>query len=129
MYVRTYVLRSKFGFHWENTNGRALHWVRWTDTRGRGSALARLVLHRGAVRVDAALVTDSFACSAPLRCMVVMQLLMFNSLKMKMSVIIGVLQMGFGVVLRAMNAVYFKESLDFFFEFLPMIVFLCSLFM
>lgn len=56
------------------------------------------------------------------------QLLFFNSLKMKMSVILGVIQMTFGVCLKAMNALYFKESLDFFFEFLPMIVFVVTLF-
>lgn len=49
-------------------------------------------------------------------------------MKMKTSVILGVTQMTFGVCLKAMNAVYFKESLDFFFEFIPMIIFVLSLF-
>ncbi|CAM9714605.1 unnamed protein product [Sphacelaria rigidula] len=56
------------------------------------------------------------------------ELLFFNSMKMKMSVILGVIQMTFGVCLKAMNAVYFKESLDFFFEFIPMIIFVLTLF-
>ncbi|CAM9796435.1 unnamed protein product [Laminaria digitata] len=56
------------------------------------------------------------------------ELLFFNSMKMKTSVILGVTQMTFGVVLKAMNALYFKESLDFFFEFIPMIIFVISLF-
>ena len=56
------------------------------------------------------------------------ELLFFNSMKMKTSVILGVTQMTFGVCLKAMNALYFKESLDFFYEFIPMIVFVLSLF-
>lgn len=56
------------------------------------------------------------------------ELLFFNSMKMKTSVILGVTQMTFGVCLKAMNALYFKESLDFFYEFVPMIVFVLSLF-
>lgn len=32
----------------------------------------------------------------------------FNSLKMKMAVIIGVIQMTFGIFLKAANALYFK---------------------
>ncbi|CAM9970607.1 unnamed protein product, partial [Hapterophycus canaliculatus] len=56
------------------------------------------------------------------------ELLFFNSMKMKTSVVLGVTQMTFGVCLKAMNAVYFKESLDFFYEFIPMIVFVLSLF-
>merc|ERR1711871_591664 len=51
------------------------------------------------------------------------ELLFFNSLKMKMSVILGITQMIWGIMLRGINSIYFKEKLDFFFEFLPMIVF------
>jgi len=43
----------------------------------------------------------------------------FNSLKMKMAVIIGVIQMSFGIILKAVNAVHFKQPLDFIFEFIP----------
>jgi V-type H+-transporting ATPase subunit a len=56
------------------------------------------------------------------------ELLFFNSMKMKMSVILGIFQMIFGVCLRGMNAVYFNSRLDFFTEFMPMIIFALSLF-
>lgn len=42
-----------------------------------------------------------------------------NSLKMKMAVIIGVCQMTFGIFLKAVNAVHFRQPLDFIFEFIP----------
>jgi V-type H+-transporting ATPase subunit a len=42
-----------------------------------------------------------------------------NSLKMKLSVILGVLQMSLGIVMKAFNAAYFKNKIDFFFEFVP----------
>jgi V-type H+-transporting ATPase subunit a len=38
---------------------------------------------------------------------------------MKLSVILGVLQMGMGVSMKAFNASYFGNKLDFWFEFLP----------
>jgi V-type H+-transporting ATPase subunit a len=47
---------------------------------------------------------------------------------MKMSVILGVLQMTGGIILRGMNAVYFKSSIDFFFEFIPQLIFMLALF-
>ena len=56
------------------------------------------------------------------------ELLFFNSFKMKTSVIIGIIQMLFGTCLKGMNAIYFAEKLDFFFEVLPMLAFSCSLF-
>jgi len=52
----------------------------------------------------------------------------FNSFKMKLSVILGITQMSFGICLKGMNAVYFKKTLDFYYEFLPMVVFASSLF-
>lgn len=52
------------------------------------------------------------------------ELTFFNSFKMKAAVIIGVLQMGFGVILKGCNAIHFRNWLDFYFEFLPQIVFL-----
>ncbi len=59
-------------------------------------------------------------------------LMYFNSLKMKMSVIFGVVQMTLGLVHRAQNAVFFERrlahNLDLWFEALPMIVFMSSLF-
>jgi V-type H+-transporting ATPase subunit a len=38
-----------------------------------------------------------------------------NSLKMKISVIIGVTHMTLGVFIKATNALYFKKYMDFFF--------------
>lgn len=56
------------------------------------------------------------------------ELLFFNSFKMKLSVIFGIFQMFLGTCLKGLNAIYFNEKLDFFFEFLPMVVFAVSLF-
>jgi V-type H+-transporting ATPase subunit a len=56
------------------------------------------------------------------------ELLFFNSFKMKLSVIFGIFQMFLGTCLKGLNAIYFNEKLDFFFEFIPMVVFACSLF-
>eukprot|EP01042_Synura_sphagnicola_P004490 gene4490-5693_t len=51
------------------------------------------------------------------------ELLFFNSMKMKMSVILGIIQMTFGVCLKGINAYYFKSNLDLFCEFVPMLIF------
>ena len=51
-----------------------------------------------------------------------------NSLKMKMSVILGVSHMAAGVTLRIANAFHFRSAVDFWFESLPMLVFLLALF-
>jgi V-type H+-transporting ATPase subunit a len=51
------------------------------------------------------------------------ELLFFNSMKMKMSVVLGIIQMSFGICLKGLNALYFHSYLDFFCEFLPMILF------
>lgn len=56
------------------------------------------------------------------------ELAYLNSLKMKLSVILGVLQMGLGVCMKALNASYFKNKLDFFYEFIPQIILLFVLF-
>lgn len=42
-----------------------------------------------------------------------------NSLKMKLAVILGVMQMTFGVVLKACNAIHHRDKLEFFHEFVP----------
>ena len=42
-----------------------------------------------------------------------------NSLKMKLSVIFGVAQMGLGVIMKGLNALYFDSKLDFVCEFIP----------
>lgn len=56
------------------------------------------------------------------------ELAFFNSFKMKVSVIFGVTQMMVGIVLKGMNAIYFKKPLDFIFEFIPQIIFMGLLF-
>jgi len=55
-------------------------------------------------------------------------LLFFNSLKMKLSVILGVTQMTFGLFLKTSNALYFKNKLDLIFECIPQLVFMLALF-
>jgi V-type H+-transporting ATPase subunit a len=47
---------------------------------------------------------------------------------MKISVILGVLQMSLGVCMKGFNALYFKSYVDFFFEFIPQIALLLALF-
>ena len=56
------------------------------------------------------------------------ELSFLNSFKMKMSVIIGVLQMILGLFLKGFNGIYFGDYVDFLFEFLPQLIFMCLLF-
>ena len=56
------------------------------------------------------------------------ELLFYNSLKMKMSVTLGVTQMLLGLLLKGWNALHFEQRLDFLWEFVPQLVFACSLF-
>jgi V-type H+-transporting ATPase subunit a len=56
------------------------------------------------------------------------ELTFMNSLKMKLSVVLGVIHMSGGIIIKGMNAVYFKSSMDFFFEFIPQIIFMTLLF-
>ena len=56
------------------------------------------------------------------------ELTFFNSLKMKLAVILGVLQMSLGVCLKGLNSIYFRRWLDFIHEFIPQIVLLWVLF-
>ena len=56
------------------------------------------------------------------------ELTFLNSFKMKMSVIIGVLQMILGLFLKGINGIYFGDYIDFFFEFIPQLIFMCLLF-
>lgn len=51
------------------------------------------------------------------------ELLFYNSFKMKFAIIIGVIQMTIGIVLNGMNTLYFKNYVNFFHQFLPMIIF------
>jgi len=56
------------------------------------------------------------------------ELLYYNSVKMKMSIIIGIVQMSLGIFLHLLNALHFKLTMDIFGEFLPRIIFLWSIF-
>ncbi len=51
-----------------------------------------------------------------------------NSFKMKVAVILGVLQMSLGVFMKAVNTLHFRNYLEFFAEFIPQIIFLWCLF-
>ena len=51
-----------------------------------------------------------------------------NSLKMKLSIVFGVVQMEVGIVLSLFNHLHFKRKLDVFFEFIPQIIFMTSTF-
>ncbi|KAB5561364.1 hypothetical protein DKX38_006321 [Salix brachista] len=51
-----------------------------------------------------------------------------NSLKMKLSILIGVAQMNLGIILSYFNATYFKNSVNIWFQFIPQMIFLNSLF-
>eukprot|EP00397_Hematodinium_sp_SG-2012_P005295 GEMP01005313.1.p1 GENE.GEMP01005313.1~~GEMP01005313.1.p1 ORF type:complete len:843 (+),score=177.60 GEMP01005313.1:149-2677(+) len=56
------------------------------------------------------------------------ELLFINSLKMKLSVIMGVFQMTVGLLLRFSNAVNERSATDFFCECIPMLVFMMCFF-
>ncbi|VDP06870.1 unnamed protein product [Heligmosomoides polygyrus] len=56
------------------------------------------------------------------------KLTFLNSMKMKISVIFGVTQMTFGVLLSYQNYKYFKSRLDINFMFIPQMVFLSCIF-
>lgn len=55
-------------------------------------------------------------------------IMFYNSFKMKISVIYGVAQMSLGIVIKGLNAKYFGRELDFYHEFIPMLVLLLALF-
>lgn len=56
------------------------------------------------------------------------QLNFVNSLKMKLSVLIGVSHMLLGIFLKGANALRFGQWLDLFFEFVPQVVFMVVMF-
>lgn len=53
---------------------------------------------------------------------------MFNSIKMKLAVILGVLQMVLGIILKGTNYWYHSKPVDFIFEFIPQLVVMLVMF-
>ncbi|MDR3737363.1 MAG: V-type ATPase 116kDa subunit family protein [Acidobacteriaceae bacterium] len=51
-----------------------------------------------------------------------------NSFKMKISVIVGVSHMVIGIILKGMNAIFYKKPLDFWCEFVPRLIFMLGFF-
>lgn len=51
-----------------------------------------------------------------------------NSMKMKFSIIIGIMQMTFGLILALLNHLFFGRTINIFFEFIPQIIFLAFVF-
>uniref|UniRef100_A0A7N6A098 V-type proton ATPase subunit a n=1 Tax=Anabas testudineus TaxID=64144 RepID=A0A7N6A098_ANATE len=64
----------------------------------------------------------------PIWNMAVNRLSFLNSYKMKMSVIIGVIHMSFGVVLSVFNHLHFRQKCNVYLLFLPELLFLLCLF-
>jgi V-type H+-transporting ATPase subunit a len=56
------------------------------------------------------------------------ELYYFNSLKMKMSVLLGVTQMLLGIAMSGLNAVYRRKWYDLTCEFIPQVLFMLSIF-
>nr|VDD58488.1 unnamed protein product [Brassica oleracea] len=51
-----------------------------------------------------------------------------NSLKMKMSILLGVAQMNLGIIMSFCNAKFFKSAVNVWFQFVPQMIFLNCLF-
>lgn len=64
----------------------------------------------------------------PVWAMAINKISFTNSLKMKFSVIIGIMQMTFGLVLSLLNHLFFGRRISVFFEFIPQIIFLTFIF-
>ena len=56
------------------------------------------------------------------------ELLYTNSLKMKLSVILGVVQMVLGIVLKGVNSIFEKNFIEFIFVFIPQLILMLALF-
>jgi len=55
-------------------------------------------------------------------------IIFMNSFKMKMSIILGIAHMSFGVCINVLNDIFFNKKINIFCEFLPEIIMLNSLF-
>lgn len=51
-----------------------------------------------------------------------------NSLKMKLSVILGILHMLFGLILKGLNTLHFRQLHRYYFEFLPQFIFMAGIY-
>lgn len=56
------------------------------------------------------------------------KILFFNSFKMKLSVVLGISQMSFGVALSLVNHRFFNSPIDILTEFIPRVIWLFSIF-
>jgi hypothetical protein len=56
------------------------------------------------------------------------ELTFFNSLKMKLSIVLGVSHMLLGIAMKAVNTIHFKNYVDLIFEFIPQMVFMLATF-
>ncbi len=52
------------------------------------------------------------------------ELTYMNSFKMKLAIVLGVTQMLFGILMRGLNCINWKNWVDFFCEFIPMLLFM-----
>merc|ERR1719198_1872485 len=52
----------------------------------------------------------------------------FNSLKMKISIVVGVIQMTVGIVISLLNHFEYKDYKKVFFQFIPEVVFFLGIF-
>ncbi|KAJ9589242.1 hypothetical protein L9F63_017541 [Diploptera punctata] len=57
------------------------------------------------------------------------KIIFMNAYKMKISIIIGVFHMLFGICLSMWNYTYFRQQVRIYCEFIPQIIFLCFLFL